>query len=73
MNLISEEITIQNAKIIEANIFTDDRGLFTRLFDDRNFDSKIFHGLKNINLSRNISKGTVRDCICKKILLVSQR
>lgn len=60
MNLMSERITIKNAKIIEANIFTDERGLFTRLFDDRNFDRNIFYGLKNINLSRNISKGTVR-------------
>ena len=60
MNLNSNELSIEGSKIIGENIFFDERGLFTRLFDDRRFSQTSFQGVKNINLSKNISKGTIR-------------
>ena len=45
---------------LAENIFNDLRGSFGRLFDDRKFADIIFDGVKNINISKNISKGTIR-------------
>ena len=52
--------TIEGSIIIKENIFTDLRGSFERLFDDRKFSNVFFDGVKNINISKNISKGTIR-------------
>jgi dTDP-4-dehydrorhamnose 3,5-epimerase len=52
--------SIEGSIIIEENIFTDLRGSFERLFDDRKFSNVFFDGVKNINISKNISKGTIR-------------
>lgn len=55
-----ENPTIKGSIIIKEKIFEDLRGSFERIFDDRNFSEVFFDGIKNINLSKNISKGTIR-------------
>ena len=54
------ELTIKGSTIIEENVFEDLRGSFSRLFDDRNYSKTYFDNIKNINISKNISKGTLR-------------
>ena len=55
-----ENPTINGSIIIKEKIFEDLRGSFERIFDDRNFSEVFFDGIKNINISKNISKGTIR-------------
>ena len=52
--------TIIGSVLIKENVFEDLRGSFGRLFDDRKFSEEYFDGVKNINISKNISKGTFR-------------
>ena len=52
--------TIKGSIVIKENIFKDLRGSFQRIYDDRNFSGVFFEGVKNINFSKNISKGTIR-------------
>ena len=56
----SNKPDIDGALLIEENIFQDLRGSFNRIFDDRNYNAIFFDGVKNINLSKNNKKGTVR-------------
>ena len=56
-------ITIKGAELIELPLFSDERGSFGRLFDDRSFksiDNSNFKTIVNINRSVNKVKGTVR-------------
>ena len=55
-----ENPTIEGSILIKENIFDDLRGSFQRIFDDRNYSEVFFDGVKNINISKNISKGTIR-------------
>ena len=55
-----EGLTIKGSIIIEENVFEDQRGSFRRLFDDRNYSKTDFDRVKNINISKNISQGTIR-------------
>tara|TARA_Y100000589_G_scaffold203443_1_gene191906 strand:- start:2064 stop:2627 length:564 start_codon:yes stop_codon:yes gene_type:complete len=52
--------TIEGSIIIEENIFEDLRGSFGRLFDKRNFSDVYFEEVKNINISKNNKKETIR-------------
>ena len=55
---------INNLKLIKNHSFSDERGVFSRLFDDRLIDESnkdtVFTTAKNVNLSRNPINGTVR-------------
>ncbi len=53
-------LTIDGSSLIEENIFNDLRGSFNRLFDDRKFKNLQFNYVKNINVSKNLKKGTFR-------------
>ena len=53
-------LSIDGSFLIEENIFNDFRGSFNRLFDDRKFKNLKFDYVKNINVSKNLKKGTFR-------------
>lgn len=60
MDNFLENPTIEGSIIVKENIFEDLRGSFGRLFDDRKFSEVFFNNVKNINVSKNTSKGTIR-------------
>ena len=60
MKSFLNKTTIEGSQLIQESIFHDLRGSFNRVFDDRNLNETFFDGVKNINLSMNKRKGTVR-------------
>ncbi len=55
-----KNLNVKDSCLIRNHRFEDTRGSFQRLFDDRNLQGVDFDGIKNVNFSKNVAKGTVR-------------
>ena len=55
-----EQLCIQDSFLVKEHRFKDFRGSFERIFDDKKMQGIKYNGIRNVNLSRNLTKGTVR-------------
>ena len=55
-----EQLSIQDSYLVKEHRVEDSRGSFERIFDDRKMHGVQYNGIRNVNLSRNLLKGTVR-------------
>ena len=55
-----EQLSIQDSYLVKEHRVEDSRGSFERIFDDKKMQDIKYNGIRNVNLSRNLLKGTVR-------------
>ena len=55
-----EQLSIQDSYLVKEHSVEDSRGSFERIFDDKKMQGIEYNGIRNVNLSRNLSKGTIR-------------
>ena len=55
-----KQLCIEDSYLVKEHCFEDFRGSFERIFDDKKMQGIEYNGIRNVNLSRNLSRGTIR-------------